>query len=90
MKLLNHTPLKSKILQFVGWVMVLSLGQVPANIGDDTISSVIMGLVEDSPRPDPQVSVCSLKGLAKSVWAIIATVVHRCFSLSEDCWHLSS
>ena len=58
MKLLNHTPLKSKILQFVGWVMVLSLGQVPANIGDDTISSVIMGLVEDSPKARPTQCQC--------------------------------
>ena len=66
MELLNHSPLKSKKFQFVGWVMGLSLGQTPAGIGDDGISPVIMGLVEDSPQLDPQVSVCSLKGLVMS------------------------
>ena len=48
MELLNHSPLKNEKLQFVGWVMGLSLGQTPAGIGNDGISLVIMGLVPTS------------------------------------------
>ena len=61
--LLNHSPLKGEKLQFVGWVMGLSLGQAPAIICYDGISPIITGLVENSPRPDPEASMCCLKGL---------------------------
>ena len=38
MKFLYHSPLEDKKLQFVGGVMVLSLGQTPTGIGNDGIS----------------------------------------------------
>ena len=65
-ELLGHSPLKSEKLQFVGWVMGLSLIQAPTSIGDDDISPIITGLIEESPRQDPKASVCSWKGLEKS------------------------
>ena len=37
MEHLDHSLLKSEKLQFVGWVMGLSLGQTPAGIEDDGI-----------------------------------------------------
>ena len=65
MELLNYSPLKSVKLQFVGWVMDLSLGKVPASTGDDGISPVTMGLVEDSARPDPPSIGVQLEGPGK-------------------------
>ena len=53
MELLDHSPLKGKKLQFVGWVMGLSLGQTPAGIGDNGIHPIITGLVENSPQARP-------------------------------------
>ena len=53
MELLEHSSRKSEKLWFVGWVMGLHLGQTPASIGDDGISPVIMGLVENSPQARP-------------------------------------
>ena len=43
----------SEKLQFVGWVMGLSLGQTPTGIGEDGIHPVIMDLDEDSPQARP-------------------------------------
>ena len=34
MKLADHSPLKGEKLQFVGWVMGLSLGEAPASKGE--------------------------------------------------------
>ena len=62
----NHGQLKGEKLQFVGGVVDLSLHQTPAGIGYDSISPIIMSLIEDSPRLDPQALVWSLKGLIKS------------------------
>ena len=45
MELLNHSPLESEKLQFMGSVMSLSLGQTPAGIGNDSINPVIIDLV---------------------------------------------
>ena len=50
-KLLDHSPVESAELQFVSWIMHLSLGQALAGIGDDGISPIIVGLVEDGPKP---------------------------------------
>ena len=55
MELLDHSPLKSEKLQFVGWVMGLSLGQSPAGIGNDGIDPIIMALVEGSPQARPTI-----------------------------------
>ena len=49
MKFLNCSPLEGKKLQFVGGVMGLSLCQTPTGIDNDSIGSIIMRLVEDSP-----------------------------------------
>ena len=65
MKLPDHRPLKGKKFQFVGWVMGLSLGQGPANIGDDGISPIIMCLVEDSPQARPTCIGMQLEGSGK-------------------------
>ena len=62
MELLIHNPLKREKLQFVGWVMGLSFGQAPDSIGDDGTSPVIMGLVEDSPQPEPACVGVQLEG----------------------------
>ena len=65
MEPLDHSPLKGEKLQFVGWVMGLSIGQAPASIGDDGTSPVIMDVVEDSPQAGPTCIGGSLKDLAK-------------------------
>ena len=65
MKLLNHSPLKNEKLQFVGWVMDLSLNQTPAGIGDNGISLVIPDLVEDSPKVKPISISVQLERLSK-------------------------
>ena len=44
----NHRPLKGEKFQFTGGLVVLSLCQAPTAVGDDSISSIIMSLVEDS------------------------------------------
>ena len=49
MQFLDHSPLVSKEVHFVSWVMHLSFGQALASIGDDGIGPIIMGLVEDGP-----------------------------------------
>ena len=47
---LEHSLLKGEKLQFVGWVMGLSLCQTPFGLGNDGISFVITSLVEDTPQ----------------------------------------
>ena len=66
MELLDHSPLKGEKLQFVSWILGLSLGQAPASIGDDAISLIILGLVKDSPQARPTcVAVVQLQGPGK-------------------------
>ena len=48
MEFLGHSPLDSKELQFVSWVMHLGLAYAPAGIGNDGISPIITGLVKDN------------------------------------------
>ena len=43
-----------------------------------------------APKPVPQVSVWSLKGLVKSAYARIGAMVHRVFRSSKAFWHLLS
>ena len=50
MEFLNHSPFKGMKLNFVGRVMTFSLCQTPAGIGNDSIHTTIMSLVEDSPQ----------------------------------------
>ena len=47
MEFLDHSPCKGKKFQLVGGVVGFSLCQVPTNIGDDGISTIITSLVED-------------------------------------------
>ena len=64
MELHNHSPLKSKKLQFVDWVMGLSHGKT-AGIGDDGIHPVITDLVQDSPQTRPASIGVQLEQLSK-------------------------
>ena len=64
-ELLDHSPLKGKKLQFVGWVKGHSLGQAPASIGDDGIGSITPGVVEDSPKARPTCVSVQLEGPCK-------------------------
>ena len=65
MEFLNHSPLKGEKLQVMGGIVGLSLCQTPTGIGNGGISSVVISLVENSPRPDLQTLVWSLKGFIK-------------------------
>ena len=65
MRFLDHNPLKGEKLQFVGWVMGLNIGQAPASKGDDGISTVIKGLVKDSPQARPACIGVQLEGPGK-------------------------
>ena len=65
MELLDHGPLKSEKLQFVGGVMVVNLGQTPTGIGNDGISPIVMGLVEDNPQARPASISVQFKRLGK-------------------------
>ena len=65
MELPDHGSLKSEKLQFVSLVMDLSLGHIPAGIGDEGISPIIMGLVEDSPQARPTSVSMQLERLSK-------------------------
>ena len=53
MELLNHGPLGERKLQFMGRVVRLSLCQAPAGIGSDSIHTINMSLIEDSPKAKP-------------------------------------
>ena len=53
MEFLDHSPFEGEKLKFVGRVMRFSLCQAPTGIGDDSIHTIIMGLVEDSPQARP-------------------------------------
>ena len=64
-EILDHSPHKDKKLQFVGWVMGLSLGQAPASIGVDGIGPIIMDLGEDSPQVRPACIGVQLEGPGK-------------------------
>ena len=66
MEPLDHSSLKRKKLQFVGWVMGLSLGQAPASIGDDSIGPII-GLTEDSAQTRPTSIGVQLEGPGKVI-----------------------
>ena len=59
----------------MGWVVGFGLCQAPSSINYDCIHTILTGLIEDTPRPDPQASVWSLKGRVKSVQAKIGMMV---------------
>ena len=48
MEFLNYGQRKGEKLQFMGRLVGLSLHQAPTGIGNDSISLIIMSLVEDS------------------------------------------
>ena len=89
MEFLYHSPFKGKKLQFMGRVVGLSLCQTPTGIGYDSIGPIIMSLMRTAPILDPQALVCSFKGVEKLAYTRIGAMVHRCFSSSNACWHLS-
>ena len=66
MEFLDHSPLEGEKLQLMGRVVRFSLCQAPTGIGNDCISTIVMSLTEDNPKPDLQALVWSLKGLVKS------------------------
>ena len=53
MEFLDHNPFEGEKLQFVGVVMRFSLCQTPTSVGDDSIHTIIMSLIEDSPQVRP-------------------------------------
>ena len=61
---LNHSPFKGEKLQFIGGVVGSSLCQTPTGIGYDSISPIIMSLIEDSSQTRP--AGISWKGSIKS------------------------
>ena len=90
LELLTYGQFEGEELHLDRWVVKLSFGQASAGRGDQSIHPIISSLVEDSPRPEPQTSVCSLKGLSKSVYANTNTTVHQNFNSSKDHWQLLS
>ena len=56
MELFDHNPPESEKLQCVGRVVRFGLCQTPTGIGDDGIHTIVMNVIEDSPKPDPQAS----------------------------------
>ena len=67
MEPLNYSPPKGKKFQFMGQVMGYGLCQAPTGIGFDCTHTILAGLVEDGPWPDPQALVWNLKGQVKSM-----------------------
>ena len=53
MEFLNHSLFEGEKLQPVGRLMRFSLCQAPAGIGDQSVHTIIMSLVEDSPQARP-------------------------------------
>ena len=53
MKFLSYSPLEGKKFQFMARVVGFSLCQTPTGIGDDSIYTIIMSLVEYSPKTRP-------------------------------------
>ena len=49
----DHSSLEGEKLQFVGRVMGFGLCQAPTGIGNDSIWTIIMSLIEDSPQTRP-------------------------------------
>ena len=71
MGFLDHCSFEGEKLQFVGRVMRIHLCQTPTGIGDDSICSIMMSLVEDSPQARPASISMELKrsgemGLSKN------------------------
>ena len=50
---LTHSPFEGEKFQFVGRVMRFSLCQAPTSIGKDSIHTIIISVVEDSPQTRP-------------------------------------
>ena len=53
MKFLYYSPLGGEKFHFMGRVVRFDLGQIPTGIGDASIHTIIMSLVEDSPQARP-------------------------------------
>ena len=65
-KFLNYSPFEGEKFQFMGRVVRFGPCQIPTGVGDDDMCTIIMSLVEHSPKTDPQASVWSVNGLVKS------------------------
>ena len=53
MEFLHHSPFEGEQFQLVGRVVRFGLSQTTAGVGNDSICTIIMSLVEDSPLSRP-------------------------------------
>ena len=89
MELFNHSQLKGEKLQFKDGVVGFSLCQAPTGVGYENIRPSIISEIEDSPQTRPTSISMQFKRPRKNGIDKNGTMVHRCFSSSNACWHLS-
>ena len=85
MKFLDYRPFEGKKFQHVGRVVRFILCQTPTGVGDDSISTSFMSLVEHNPQTRPTSIGMELKRPGEIHIDNISAMVHRHLRSSKDC-----